>query len=108
MTGNEFQKCALRTATFDDSFAYKPLVVGALGLAGESGEVADHVKKFISQGHELDRDHVAEELGDITWYVAVTAHAIGWKLDDIFELNKNKLEMRYPNGFDPERSIHRD
>jgi NTP pyrophosphatase (non-canonical NTP hydrolase) len=46
-------------------------------------------------------------LGDVAWYLAVSAHAIGWKLEDIFEKNIEKLENRYPEGFDPERSVNR-
>ena len=107
MTGNEYQKAALRTMKSMDA-PYGDLIVGALGLAGESGEVADHIKKFVGQGHELSREHVAEELGDVMWYVAITAHAVGYPLNDVMEMNVDKLLKRYPNGFDPERSIHRE
>ena len=109
MTGNEYQKAALRTATnVDEIHPYGNLITGALGLCGESGEVADHIKKWFAQGHELNREHLAEEISDCLWYVAVTADAIGYKLDDIMQLNVDKLLKRYPNGFDPERSIHRE
>lgn len=109
MTGNEFQQSALRTWNDIDSIhPYGNLLVGALGLSGETGEVTDHVKKWYGQGHDLDRNHLAEELGDICYYVAVTAEAIGWKLDDILEYNKKKLEKRYPDGFDTQRSLHRE
>lgn len=103
MTGNEYQLAALRTASDGDL-----LLNGALGLCGESGEVADIVKKTRFQGHKLDAAHIAEELGDVLWYVAITASAIGYDLDLIMEMNKAKLERRYPEGFDPERSVHRE
>lgn len=106
MTGNEYQQAALRTAGEEDN---EELVVNcALGLSGESGEVSDHVKKVRFQGHDFDREHVAKELGDISWYVAVMAHAIGYKLDEIMQMNVDKLWERYPEGFDPERSRNRE
>lgn len=108
MTGNEYQKEALRTANMDYYTAYERLTNGALGLCGEAGEVADIIKKALFQGHDVNEQHIAEELGDCAWYLAITADAIGMKLDDILEMNKTKLRKRYPNGFDSEKSIHRE
>ena len=106
MHGNEYQKLALRTA--NKELSEKELLTnGALGLAGEGGEVADAVKKHRYQKHELDRAHVAKELGDICWYIAITSHAIGYDLDTILQMNVDKLKARYPNGFEAERSINR-
>ena len=107
MTGNEYQERALRTWHVPE-IPYGDLMTGALGLCGESGEVADHVKKFIAQGHELDRVHIMEELGDILYYVAVTAHSIGCGLDQVMDYNITKLWKRYPAGFSVERSVNRD
>lgn len=105
MTGNEYQKAAMRTA---GTFNKKALLVnGVLGMGGESGECEDLVKKHIFQGHPLDLEHMAKELGDVAWYLAVTAYAIGYNLDDIFQMNVDKLLARYPDGFDAERSLHR-
>lgn len=107
MTGNEYQEKALRTWRVPDT-PYGGLITGALGLSGESGEVADHIKKFFAQGHELDRAHIAEEIGDVLYYVAVTAHEIGIGLDAIMEKNIDKLLKRYPRGFEVEKSVNRD
>ena len=107
MTANEYQKLAQRTSNNDLSNAMN-LINGALGLAGESGEVADLVKKFWMQGHNLDQEHIAKELGDICWYLAETATAIGYDLETIMQMNVDKLLKRYPEGFDPERSQHRE
>lgn len=105
MTFEDYQIEALRTASFDSKY---PLWLnGALGLCGESGEVADIVKKHLFQGHPLGIDHMAKELGDISWYLAVTAYAIGYDLEQVIHMNVEKLRKRYPNGFDPERSLHR-
>lgn len=106
MTGNEYQKAALRTADMNYS-EHSMIMNGALGLCGEAGEVADIIKKATFQGHFLDTEHIAEELGDVAWYLAITASAIGKNLDDIFMANVEKLRKRYPEGFDSERSVHR-
>lgn len=105
MTANEYQLKALRTANTDDK--EKLLLNGILGLCGETGEVADIIKKWKFQGHELDRTALLDELSDVMWYVAITAHAIGVTLDDVFQHNVDKLVKRYPNGFETERSINR-
>ena len=108
MTINEYQTAALRTAQTDKLTASELLLNSALGLCGESGEVADLVKKHRFQGHDLDIDHVAKELGDISWYLAVGAYAIGYDLEKILQMNVDKLKARYPDGFSTDRSLHRD
>ena len=108
MTINEYQTAALRTAQTDKLTARELLLNSALGLCGESGEVADLLKKYHFQGHNLDLDHVAKELGDISWYLAVGAYAIGYDLETILQMNVDKLKARYPDGFSADRSLHRD
>lgn len=103
MTFNEYQALAQRTSPKEHS----RIVNGALGLAGEAGECADHVKKHLFQKHNLDIAHLAEEIGDVLWYCAELASGINRSLDEIAEQNIAKLRERYPDGFDPERSIHR-
>lgn len=73
MTANEYQKAALRTADMNYS-EYSMIMNGALGLCGEAGEVADIIKKATFQGHPLDAEHIAEELGDVAWYLAIIQH----------------------------------
>lgn len=107
MTINEYQTAALRTAQTEELTHIELVMNAALGLCGESGEAADIVKKFRFQGHDLDFEHIAKELGDIAWYLAVGAYAIGLDLESIFRMNKEKLEARYPNGFSTDRSLHR-
>ena len=67
----------------------------------------DILKKFLFQGHSLDENHLAKELGDVAWYLAVSADALGYGLEDIFQMNIDKLKARYPDGFDADRSINR-
>lgn len=104
---NEYQKLAMTTLNpkLDDK---EILINGVMGLCGESGEAIDIVKKHLAQGHELDKEHLAKELGDIAWYLAETATAIGYDLEDIFQMNIDKLKKRYPNGFTTNDSINRN
>lgn len=80
----------------------------SLGLTGEAGEVADYVKKVVAHGHALDSDKLAKELGDVLWYTAVMADAIGLTLEAIAAQNIVKLKARYPEGFSHERSLTRE
>ena len=107
MTINEYQTAAMRTSS-KEILPSEHLMNGALGLAGESGEVADIVKKVFMQGHPMDREHLAKELGDVCWYIAETATAIGYDLETIMQMNIEKLMKRYPEGFSTEKSQHRE
>lgn len=104
--GNFYQKMATRTANYDLK-DHEQLINGALGLCGESGEVADMIKKCFMQGHPLDIVHLAKELGDCLWYIALISETIGYGLNGIMRLNIDKLQERYPHGFDKEKSQNR-
>lgn len=106
MTINEYQKAAYRTAnqSLTDS---QQLQNGLMGLNGESGECIDILKKHLFQGHDLDKYHIAKELGDVAWYLAVSAQALGFDLETILQMNVEKLKARYPHGFDAGHSQHR-
>jgi NTP pyrophosphatase (non-canonical NTP hydrolase) len=79
----------------------------ALGLTGEAGEVAEHVKKHLFHATPLDRDAVVKELGDVLWYVAALAGALDIPLGEVGARNIEKLRRRYPEGFDEARSRDR-
>ena len=107
MTINEYQQLALRT--LNPQLSEKDVLInGVMGLCGESGEVIDIVKKHLAQGHSLDKEKIAKELGDVAWYLAETAYAIGYQLEEILQMNIDKLKTRYPDGFDPEKSMNRE
>ena len=108
MTINEYQAAALRTAQTDKLTANELLLNSALGLCGESGEVADIIKKSRFQGHYIEIEHIAKELGDVAWCRAVGAYAIGYGLETILRMNVGKLKARYPNGYSTDRGLHRD
>lgn len=104
---NHYQQLAMRTANLTEFSNKQLLTNAALGLAGEAGEFADAMKKHIFQGHELDRDALSKEVGDVLWYCALAASALGKGLADVAEDNIDKLLERYPNGFDADRSVNR-
>lgn len=104
MTGNEYQKEAMRTMNAQGNH----LENAVLGLCGESGECADMIKKAMFQGQTFDEVHFAKELGDILWYIALGAYAMGYDLDTIMQMNVDKLRKRYPDGFEVERSKNRE
>ena len=106
MTINEYQRLAM--TTLNPGLSKKDILInGVMGLCGESGEAIDIVKKWLAQGHELDKDKLTKELGDIAWYLAETATALDLSLEDVFAANIEKPRKRFPEGFDAERSIHR-
>ena len=103
---NEYQKLAMRT--LNPEINKKELILNAsMGLCGESGEVIDLVKKHLFQGHDLDDEKLIKELGDVAWYLAEAATALNVDLSEILEKNIKKLENRFPDGFNSNRSINR-
>ncbi|MBQ8788225.1 MAG: nucleoside triphosphate pyrophosphohydrolase family protein [Oscillospiraceae bacterium] len=103
---NEYQKLAM--VTLNKNLDKKEILTNSvMGLCGESGEACDIVKKHLFHGHELDRESLIKELGDVAWYLAEAASALDINLDEVFERNIKKLKKRYPEGFSEERSINR-
>lgn len=107
MTINEYQKLAMTTLNKELS-ERDVLINSVMGLCGESGEAIDIVKKHLYQGHELERDKLIKELGDIAWYLAECSFALGVPFEDVLALNIEKLRKRYPEGFETEKSINRE
>lgn len=107
LTLDQYMMLAMRTANHEQSDRDK-LAEAAMGIAGEAGEVVDHIKKHFSQGHKLNKDEVSKELGDLLWYMAYMAYILELSLDDVGYGNIEKLERRYPNGFDTQNSINRE
>lgn len=106
MEGKEYQKLAMKT--LNPSLTKKDMLVnGVMGLNGESGEVIDIVKKHMFQGHELDKDKIKKELGDVMWYVAEVCEALDLSLDEVMEGNIEKLAKRFKDGFTVNESINR-
>lgn len=107
MTVNEYQEAALATAVYPEQFR---VIYPALGMNGEAGEVADKIKKVIRDtafstdaegaivlSHD-NRIELAKEIGDVLWYCAILANDLGLKLDDVAQMNINKLKSRQERG----------
>lgn len=122
MTGAEYQKLAMRTndgkglERLESSVEYckyfgKPDIGGilnaCLGLSGEVGEFNDIIKKWIFHKKPTDMEHLKKECGDILWYVAMMCESFGWSMDEIMQMNIDKLKARYPEGFSIERANNR-
>ena len=106
MQVNEYQKAAM--ATLNPALDKKNILINSvMGLCGESGEAIDIVKKWLMQGHELDKEHLVKELGDVAWYLAEAATALEVPLEAVFQGNLDKLRQRFPNGFDTGASVNR-
>ena len=100
---NEYQTLAM--TTLNRSLSKRDVLINSvMGLCGESGEAINIVKKWMAHGHELDKEHLAKELGDIAWCLAEAATALDMDLEDILRANIEKLKRRYPEGFSCERS----
>ena len=112
MNLNEYQNLSKRTMPIIDDVTdaeqvNKVRANYALGLTGESGEVADIVKKEVFHGHDTDQEAIKKELGDVMHYVAGVATLYGLTLEDVTQANIAKLSKRYPDGFSVEDSIRR-
>ena len=95
MTLNQYQEEALKTAIYPED---KKIIYPTLGLTGEAGEVADKVKKVIRDNNQEFTDEkkrqIALEISDVLWYCATLSHDIGYTLEDIAQMNVDKLASR--------------
>ena len=106
MLVNDYQEKAM--TTLNPALDKKDVLINSvMGLCGESGEAIDLVKKWLMQGHELDKEHLIKELGDVAWYLAEAATALDVPLETVLQGNLDKLRQRFPNGFSTEASVHR-
>lgn len=130
MSANKYQKLAMRTndgkasdrligkmQEYDMRFSSEQsnkesvdiggIFNACLGMSGEVGEFNDMIKKWVFHEKELDMEHAKKEAGDILWYVVMLCESFGWNMDEIMQMNVDKLKARYPDGFDVERANHR-
>ena len=86
------------------------LLTAALGICAEGGEFTEIVKKCIFQGKPMDEHtiyHLKREMGDVLWYIAQGCIALDTSIEDVLYMNIEKLEGRYPDGFEAFRSENR-
>lgn len=116
MTNQEFIKNALRTETTDlqpiqqrlQNPGLVRLLHASMGLVTEGGELADALKKHIFYGKPLDVINIAEEMGDVMWYMAILCDELNLSLESVIEHVINKLKVRYPNKFAPDKALERN
>lgn len=130
MNANKYQKLAMRTndgkasdrligkmQEYDMKFSNEQsdkesvdiggIFNACLGLSGEVGEFNDMIKKWVFHEKELDMEHAKKEAGDILWYVVMLCESFSWNMEEIMQMNVDKLKARYPDGFDVERANYR-
>lgn len=94
-TFNSYQNFVKTMKVYPEKHA---IVYPALGIAGEGGEIAEKVKKWLRGDKELDKAEVAKELGDVCWYIASMADDLGFSLQDVIDMNVAKLTSRKQRG----------
>ena len=105
MRANEYQQLAART--INKKLNKNAIEDHALkGMVAEVGELNGIYQKAY-QGHMIDVEHLKKECGDILWMIAEYCTANGWELEDVMQMNIDKLKARYPEGFSAEKSLHR-
>ena len=90
---------------------WSQLITCSMGMQAESGEFSEIIKKIVFQGKHFDEDvkfHLKRELGDVLWYWVQGCLALGYTPEEVMQENINKLEKRYPNGFEIHRSEVRE
>ena len=97
MRFEHYQKFVDAGVSLEDDTPRERNALGGMGLAGEAGEVCDHLKKFCFHGVEIDRDKLVKELGDVLWYFALVLHTNNITLDEVMKQNVFKLADRYPH-----------
>ena len=99
MTVNEYQELAMKVVS-EEADNRDILINGTMGICSEAGEAINIVKKYLTKAAPLDRSKLVEELGDVAWYIAEVATALGLDLEDVFARNIGKLKMRHPEAFE--------
>lgn len=119
MNGKEYQNLAMRTNDGNANFRLRQAQVdnieydvggifnSCLGLSGEVGEFNNMIKKWVFHEKKIDVEHLKKECGDILWYIAMVCHSFNWNMDEIMQMNIDKLKARYPDGFDITKSNNR-
>lgn len=105
MTGNEYQKLASRTIN-NDLNNFQKEYHALHGIASEVGEIHGLYQKSY-QGHDGTEEHMKKEFGDLLWFIAEYCTVMEWELEEIMQMNIDKLKARYPEGFATENSLVR-
>lgn len=105
MSLDEYEHLAARTIS-ENLLPFEIESHALHGITSEVGEIHGLFQK-VYQGHQINKEHLKKELGDLLWFIAEYCTACDWSLEHIARMNIEKLMARYPDGFDAERSLHR-
>jgi len=106
----KFQQRVQQLSIIHPNIEWSRLMTASIGMLAESGEFTEIMKKVFFQGKEMNEDnrfHMKRELGDVLWYWVQGCLALGFTPEEVMDENINKLEQRYPNGFEVSRSESR-
>ena len=115
MSPEEYVKAAVKTESpINDNIFEKVkdpqklrMLHAAMGMATESSEFLDILKKHFFYGKPLDMTHAKKEVGDILWYMAVFCDATGTDFEELMQMNIDKLRARYEGNFSQDKAINR-
>lgn len=102
---HDYQRLAARTA--------KPLdrdwnlAHAAMGVTSDAGELCTAIKAHVIYSKPLDIANIKEEIGDVLWFLALTADACGLTLSACAAANIEKLQKRYPEKYSDEDALER-
>lgn len=103
MTGNKYQRLAMRTCNIPYDNKAEMLQHAVFGLTREAAGIMQKV----FQGHAFDKEHMKKEIGDCLWMIAEACTALDLEMEDVMQTNIDKLKARFPDGFEVEKSLHR-
>lgn len=89
-------------------FSRDSICLCTLGLAGESGEVADLIKKHYGHGKSIELDELILELGDVMWYLSQLSRLLGFTMTEVMTMNMQKLHNRHPGGFKRDDELNKE
>ncbi len=98
MTFKEYEIACMKGIIYPGRGETMGVIYATTGLAGEAGEVANKITKFIRDGGQLDTDSLKKELGDVLWYIAAMARELEIDLEDIAITNVDKIQSRLARG----------
>lgn len=84
------------------------LLHATMGISTEAGELLDVMKKHLAYGRSIDKVNIAEEVGDVLWYVAIILRELNMTFEQVMEMNINKLQKRFPDKFTEEEANTRN
>lgn len=108
MTPTEYIEKAYRTNTEQKRIVTSDILHSCFGVVTESGEITDQLKRHMFYGAPLDIINLAEEYGDLLWYIAIFCHWTGYTFEQLMTMNINKLTVRFPDKFDKEKALNRN